>query len=467
VIGASRINPPLILVALASVALGLAIPYLDGQALVVVLALAAVPLLLALSISPIALLAVFAFAQILEGYEYNSPVGSLTLGLAALVLLLLMCGKGLREAWLGSSALRVGVGLLLVWVATFPMRTTYEPLSEALRDGLTAASFVAVVLVAAGFAGKRAIRATALGAAAGLLTLGAIALVASLGALPLPSRNEAARVFFGFQMPFRRNYGLPVGYDSIALLAPLPVAYCAVHLRRHWPTLIALTFVFLTVFQARGMVVQVILALVALPILRRPHRMWLLVPLFFVALALVPGDANAEIDISNLGRSVVNAQTVHDASHDPVSFLTGRDQTVYLLTALSRFDPKLVLAYSGLGHVPVHNFFLSNLVAGGWLALLALAGAFVVMLFTAYRDWRNAPGDRASQTLILAAVLVTFEALIEPVIANIVGLWLVMGFVLGLRRDRTAARRRGNHTPALNTSSEDESPSKIPTATTY
>jgi hypothetical protein len=53
------------------------------------------------------------------------------------------------------------------------------------------------------------------------------------------------------------------------------------------------------------------------------------------------------------------------------------------------------------------------------------------MLIVAFQRWRADPSDLISQTLLLAALLVTFESLIEPVLANIAGLWLVFGFVLG------------------------------------
>jgi O-antigen ligase len=106
----------------------------------------------------------------------------------------------------------------------------------------------------------------------------------------------------------------------------------------------------------------------------------------------------------------------------------------------------LVDAFAGFETVPIHNFLLSNLVTGGWLAFLTLIGAYVTVLIVAFRRWRADRSDLISQTLLVAAVLVTFESAIEPVAANIAGLWLVFGFVLGRG---LPSRRRSRDVPAI------------------
>jgi hypothetical protein len=385
---------------------------------------------LARALSPAALIGAFCFLQIFEEYQYDTAVGTLTVGLGVMFLLLVHPANRFSEAFVASRPLRIALVFLLVWLATFALTVSYLALDGAVRATITAASFVAIVVIGAGFAGVRhAIKAATLGAAAGLLTLGLLGILVSEGLVPAPERVTAARDFFGVTMPFERSYGLNVGFDSAAYLACLPVAYCAVHLKqlRYATLLLALALVFAAVFQARGMMVQVLIALLAVAALRRPSRAWVAVPIIAVLTALVVLDLTNADEKSSRIRADSNVAVLHDATHDPLSFVGGRDQTDYLSWSVWERDKRLARLASGF---PFHNLFLGNLVARGWLSFLVLAAVFVVMLRTAFQRWRSEPDDSISQVLLLASILVTFEAMIEPTAANIAGLWLVVGFVL-------------------------------------
>lgn len=430
--GALRADRFLGATVLMAAALGAAIPFAPPQLIAVAFAVPVVIGLLILLDFPLVLLGAFGFLQIFEEYQYNSAAGSITLGFVALVLLLARSQFWDRLA--KSGALRVGFGLLVVWMATALLRVTYEPLGSAVRDTIKAASYLAVVAVAAGFATRSsAVRAAAIGASVGLVSLGVLGVLASEGVIPyLASRQGGAREFLGMTMPFERNYGLTVGYDSVALLAPIAVAYCAVHIGRPRPAiaLLTLAFLFATVFQARGLVLQVVIALAAIPVLRRPWHGWALVPVFAAVAFAMAGYVSNVDEISSAGRTDVQDRIFADLRANPGSFLTGRDQDEYAADALEG-QAGLTEAFADFEKVPIHNLFLSELVAGGWLACLALIAAYLTMLIVAFQRWRADPSDLISQTLLLAALLVTFESLVEPVLANIAGLWLVFGFVLG------------------------------------
>jgi hypothetical protein len=386
----------------------------------------------ALVLSPLALLAAFCFLQIFEEYQYDTALGTLTLGLGVMVLLLIHPSNRFREAFGASRPLRIALAFLLIWLVTFALTVSYSPLGEAVRSTITAASFVVIVVIGAGFAGVRfAIKAAALGAAAGLLTLGLLGILFSQGLVPAPERVTAPRDFFGVTMPFERSYGLNVGFDSVAYLACLPVAYCAVHLKRlrYATLLLVLALIFSAVFQARGMMVQVLIALLAIPALRRRSRAWVGVPIIVVLTTLVVANLATTDETSSGLRAATNAAALHDATHDPVAFVGGRDQDEYFDQSVREREPGLAPVAEASSNV-LHNLFLGSLVGRGWLSFLALVGAFTVMLWTAFQRWWSEPDNSISQVLLLAALLVMFEALIEPSAANVAGLWLVMGFVL-------------------------------------
>ena len=258
---------------------------------------------------------------------------------------------------------------------------------------------------------------------------------------------------FGIPMPFIRSYGLNIGYDSAALLATIAVAYLAVARGSRPKLVLAVLFViFVVVFQARGMVLQVVLATALIPILRFPRRALFIIPVVVLGLVLISArGSDAGTTISSQARQLTDAQTLDDLKHHPASFLEGRDADAYFRSALASGGSGLVAAFPRFSTLPVHNFFLNNLVSGGFAAFLLISAAYVTMLWTAATRWRREPSDLTAQALLLAAILVSFESMIEPVSANIAGVWLVMGFVLGRGAQGATVPMTDNALPARST----------------
>ena len=424
-----------------ALAAGVAVATAELGPLVLVTGVALLPLLLwLLDARPVLLLGLFCTAQAFEGIQYNSAVGSLTLGIMMLLLLLSRYGATFLSKLRGSPELRLGAGFLLLWIATSALRITYEEPAAVARETITLASFFAVFAVGAAFADRPgALRSVAYGAAAALALLGFLGVLASIGVIPLPPRSEAARAFLGFPSLFTRNYGIDVPYDAVALLGPLCIPYLVMSTVRPGQNrgtaallLFAVSFSCVLVLQARGLVFQIILAALAAPVLMRPARALLVVPVVAVlAFGLLSGAAQTN-EVSSRARSVTNERVIADAISQPKTFLLGQDANAYFQQVLREESLYYALAsVFDADELPIHNFFFSNLVGGGWLAFLALVGAYLAMLTTAYRRWRARPAELGSQVLLVAAALVTFESLVEPVLASIVGVWLIMGLVLG------------------------------------
>jgi hypothetical protein len=422
-------------------AIGVAFATAELGPMMLLAGVALLPLLLwLLDARPVLLLALFCGAQAFEGVQYNSPVGSVTLGIVMLLLLLSRFGGAFLAKLRSSPQLRLGAGFLLLWIATYGLRITYEEPAAVAREMVTVTSFFAVFAVGAAFADRPdALRSVAYGAAAALALLGFLGALASIGVVPMPARAEGARTFFGISSPFSRNYGIDVPYDAVALLGPLCIPYLLLSTARAGRTrssaailLLAVSFSCVLVFQARGLIFQIILTAVAAPVLMRPGRALLVVPVAAVLLFGLLGGAAQTDEVSSRARSATNEQVIVDAASRPGRFVLGQDANAYFQQVLREESLYYALAAAfEADEIPIHNFFFSNLVGGGWLAFLALMGAYVTMLVTAYRRWRAKPDDLRSQVLLAAAGLVTFESLVEPVLASIVGVWLVMGLVLG------------------------------------
>jgi hypothetical protein len=432
-----------------ALAAGVALATAELGPMLLLAGVALLPLLLwLLDARPVLLLGLFCAAQAFEGIQYNSSVGAFTLGVVMLLLLLSRYGGTFLAKLMNSPRLRLAAGFLLLWIATYALRITYEEPAAVAREMITVTSFFAVFAVGAAFADRAdAVRAVAYGAATALVLLGFLGVLASIGVIPLPSRSEAPRTLLGFTSPFRRNYGIDVPYDAVALLGPLCIPYLVMSVVR--PTgargtaailLLAVAFSCALVLQARGLIFQIILAALAAPVLMRPGRALLVAPVTVVlVLGLLSGAAQTD-EVSSRARSATNEQVIADAISQPGMFALGQDANVYFQTVLREESLYYALANAfDADEIPIHNFFFSNLVGGGWLALLALVSAYLAMLWTAYRRWRARPGDFRSQVLLAAAGLVTFESLVEPVLASIVGVWLVMGLVLGRAPEEPAA----------------------------
>ena len=155
-------------------------------------------------------------------------------------------------------------------------------------------------------------------------------------------------------MPFIRSYGLNIGYDSAALLATIAVAYLAVARGSRPKLVLAVLFViFVVVFQARGMVLQVVLATALIPILRFPRRALFIIPVVVLGLVLISArGSDAGTTISSQARQLTDAQTLDDLKHHPASFLEGRDADAYFRSALASGGSGLVAAFPRSSTLP-------------------------------------------------------------------------------------------------------------------
>jgi O-antigen ligase len=280
------------------------------------------------------------------------------------------------------------------------------------------------------------LKAVAIGSAAALVTLGIAGVLASGGVLSLPSRVQADRLIFGLQSPFVRNYGLNVPYDAVALLIPLSVPFLLLCVFRGPRRLIAgtalalISFFVLLVFQARGMLLQLAVALAV--------AAWLLMKSFRAVLLLLGGFAVLQLGIvlfssdqlSSGIRIGTDAAAVQQVMGSPETLLFGTNEDIVFQIGANNAGYGAAIS-TDPGANAIHNLFLQNLVEGGLLPFLLITSAYGMLLFHAFRGYLRERGSFASMVLLLAAVLVILEVNLEPVRANIVGSWLVLGLVLG------------------------------------
>ena len=417
-----------------------------APALVLAITIVVLPALVLLAaVRPAAALGVFVAGQVLEAFEYSTAVGTISFGVILLGLLLLFHWRYVWDRIRSDRDLVIATILLGGWVATYAFRLRYEPASTAAREVVTVLSFGAYA--AAGIAVARCrhvIRNVGIGATAALLILGICGVLASVGAIPAPSRIDAARDFLWFSNPIRRNYGLNVTFDAVALLVPLSVSWLLVSFMSSRGrgriaaagTLIALVFLMLFVFQAREMIVQLMVAVVAAACVVRPKVGWIATA---VALPIV---VLGVIHLVALDKTSSDVRLVPDRyvftvlAHDPQRFLLGTSESGFFNESI-RSSPSLVAA-TQTGDYSVHNFFLSNLVAGGVAAFAFTVLLFALILRRAWRLWRSAPSDSDSRVLLIACVVVLVTLLMETVQQNAAGYWVLVGLVLGFPLVRRA-----------------------------
>lgn len=426
----------------------------DPPAIVLAITIVAIPaLVFVAAVRPAAALGIFVVGQVLEAFEYPTALGTVSFGVILLGLLLLFHWRSALDAIRRDRDLAIASVLFAGWVATYALRVRYEPASSAAREGVTVLGFGA--FAAAGIALARCrhvVRNVGIGATVALLILGVCGVLASVGAIPAPDRiGGSARDFLWFTNPIRRNYGLNVTFDSVALLVPLSVSWLLVSLasRRGREriaaagALVALLLLMVFVFQAREMIVQVMVAVLATACVVRPKVGWI------VAAAALPIVAVGVIHLVALDKTSSDVRLVPDRyvftvlAHDPQRFLLGTSESGFV-TESTRSSPALVAA-TQTGSYSVHNFFLANLVAGGIAAFTFTVLLFVVVFRRAWRLWRLAPRDSDTRALLVACVVVLVTLLMETVQQNAAGYWVLAGLVLGFplrRRDGAEAQQR-------------------------
>jgi len=426
----------------------------DPPALVLAITIVALPALVILAAEqPAAALGILVAGEVLEAFEYSTAVGTISFGVVLLGLLLLFHWRYVVERIRHDRDLVVAIVLFGGWVVTYAFRLRYEPASSTAREVVTVLSFGAYA--AAGIAVARfrhAVRNVGIGATAALLILGVCGVLASVGAIPAPHRiGGVARDFLWFSNPIKRNYGLNVTFDSVALLVPLSVSWLLVSFASSRgrgriaaaATLTALLFLMLFVFQAREMIVQLMIAVLAAACVVRPKVGWI------VAVVALPVVVFGVIHLVALDKTSSDVRLVPDRyvftvlAHDPQRFLLGTNESGFFNESI-RSSPGLVAA-TQTGDYSVHNFFLSNLVAGGIAAFTLTVLLFGVILRRAWRLWRFAPRDSDGRALLVACVVVLVTLLMETVQQNAAGYWILVGLVLGLpltRREEVEAVQR-------------------------
>lgn len=334
--------------------------------------------------------------------------------------------------------LRLVTAALGIWWLLSPLRASHSIFDESpLRGLVTDGSFVAVAIIGMTFGNDAsALRNIARGSAAALLALGFASLLVSVGVLAEPSRTSVGRDVFGLQSPFSRNYGFDVPFDAVALLVPLCAPYYLLALlgndtarrdRREAAAIMAsLTVVFIMFFQARGMVAQLVIAAIVMSALAGRRILAVAGAAFLVFVALVAGRAILNADeISTNIRLKSNLEAISTAFQSIGNIAIGTDEGKVMNAVLSQS----VLSEATAGYsIAIHNLFLSSLVTGGIVSFLALAS---VVGYAAVHLLRSDLTLASSKVLIVALALVVIEMNIEPLRANIIGAWLVLGLALG------------------------------------
>ena len=228
--GANATSIVAILVLLIAVGVGVAIVGVAPAQLVAITSLAAIPLILWATVRvPALVVGVIAFSQILEGFELQTPVGTISPGIVALMVFL---GLRLPETLAigGSRMSRLGAACLVAYVAGHGFQFLHSDAGLAARSIVTASSFAAFVLLGMYVGVRRShFAGAAVGGAIGVLVLAGMALAANLGLIPLPSSYSPGREILGVTSPFLRNFGIDTA--NIGFLLALCVPWLALATR--------------------------------------------------------------------------------------------------------------------------------------------------------------------------------------------------------------------------------------------
>jgi hypothetical protein len=446
--------------------IGAAIPFLPGQPVVLLFGLAVLPFLYVLVRDrPVVAFGAFLGVQFMEAFELQTPVGTFSVGILLLGLLLALHWERVHAAVTGSRPVAIATLCLLAWLLLHLLRFSYADSSaEVLRQVITDGSFVATFLLAAAFAREpNAWQAAGIGATVSLLVLGGCGVLVGLGYLPAPDRIERARPLLGVTSPFDRNYGLSVPYDAVAFLGPVCLPFLTLTalsggMRHRIPAAVALgslIMIILFVFQARGLMLQAAVCLAVASAFRTPKLAVIAalccIPLIAGGLATVSNDRRPNYDravISTQLRTATLGYVLSEFAADPGQYLSGRDEKRFYLTALERAPNPLLLTVAAGQDDEVHNLFLGELVAGGYLAFLAILVPYALAVRQAIRSLRFERSFR-SEVGFTALVLMAIALSIEPGTANIVGCWVALGLILGApaRKPRVASTEDARPTP--------------------
>jgi hypothetical protein len=433
------------LVGAAAILVGLLIGVGRGSTTSLALAagIALIPTLLYLAIhQPAAAAGLFIVLQLTNPAQVQTPAGTVTPAHTLLLFLLFFQFPAFVRAYKESPRVRTGVLLLMLWLATFILRFSYESAGSVLRDFITNAGFVAVTIVGIGLARvPGTVRNVAAGAAIALIVLGICGMLASLGIIPHPTRQWhpefAPRSLIGIPSPFTRNYGLNLVFDSVATLLPLCFPYLMLVAARRGTrgrtraiaALAFILFAIIFVFQSRDMLVQAFVAFAALLVIRRP-RLGIALIVFTIPYAVYAvGHLEAVDQTSSTLRKADLQIVASTALNRPQAYLFGTDEEKVARDAAAGVGLSAALANDK--DTNIHSFFLESLVANGWASFLLLIAFYVYSALCAYWVYRARPRSLTALSVVVAMPQMLFTITLEPVAAQIVGSWLLAGFALG------------------------------------
>jgi len=436
----------------ASIAVGAAVAIVGAAPilLVAVASLAAIPLIVWGTVRvPELVIGTIAFSQILEGFELQTPLGTLSLGIVALTLFL---GQRLPQvaAMVTSSAYRLGTVCLVAYVAGHGFQFFHADAALAARGMITALSFAAFVVLGM-YVGARPshVAGAAVGAATGLLVLAALALAANLGVVPLPAFHSPGREIFGFVSPFVRNYGLDA--VPIGLLLPLCVPWLALTARspsRFWVRTTSIAVLALIgiasflLFQSRSIVLEIPLGILLV---------WGLTNHKFSTGFLVVGLCASAVLVAGLALSASTDNVSTQLRTE--SYATALDYFIanpFVLIAGTNPDQFHLIVNASLTYgsqiptgAPTHDLLVETVVAGGVVSATGLVVLILAPLLGMLRYARRVGQFTRPMALALSAVVIAvIEASITPAIANSAGLWMTLGWAVAVGASATRAGQR-------------------------
>jgi hypothetical protein len=416
------------------------------------------------SISPAAGAFLLTFCQMLEPFEFDAQILTVSIGTCALLAFLLTGFRGAEVALLRSGALFFLLHIVSCYVLSHLLQLWYADSASVMRSLITSLSFALFWLAGVLASSTTGRSGLAMGASGALLILGLLGIMSSLGLIPTPDRISASRDILGLTSPFQRSYGIDIGFVSVAVLTPLAIPYLLWQSFKHPNSgiralsvlgLVGIFLASLMVFQARSMLIEQVVALtIAIMLLMRSLIVTSVLGAILVVCGLfaVPQLLNTDRISSEL-RSESYLVSLNIIENNPRILLTGtsRDRALQVIEEESKW-----------GHLapraPIHNVFLMETLTGGLLASGSLALLFVVPLIGALKSMMttNMNEERVFLIILMSAMLL-IEVSINPAEANIAGLWLTLGVMarlslLGERqeldatwdRTTTVLREQGN-----------------------
>lgn len=384
---------------------------------------------------------VLVFVQIFEAFELETPVGFVSLGTILLVIYLLVHLRGILYLLNHSRYLSVQAIFLLLLIGAHGLQVLHVEPAVVVRGLVTLFSFAMYWLIGIKLSSSmKFIRATVIGSALALLVLGILGILASSGVIPAPTRIIEPRAFFGFVSPFQRNYGLNLSFAGVALLVPLCAPWIfgqALFTRSGlgrlfaFTTYVTLAMLSLLVFQSRSMILIFIVVpaiIIAISSSRSILRLASISLGLGCVMLVLPGLLNADEGIGSSYRT--------DSFGYIFEYLRTHPTTLLIGTDVDEIRAQVVgfSAYTELvGEAPIHNMFLGELLQGGVLAAGSLAMLFAIPLFRARQLLSLGAENRQVGSIVIAALSAAFiEIMVNPIEANVAGLWLALGIAAAI-----------------------------------